>query len=113
MLIVRNILAALICVSPLALLWDGLIVQGFVAGIVAVAMAMTAISLRPGETEFLISVVRPVLIAAAIPALWVVLQIIPFGIFRASNLEKCLHRAERIGARQHQRRSSNKHHFSW
>lgn len=81
MLIVRNILAALICASPLALLWDGLMVQGFVAGIVAVAIAMTAISLRPGETEFLISVVRPVLIAAAIPALWVVLQIIPFGIF--------------------------------
>ena len=80
MLIVRNILAALICASPLALLWDGLIVQGLVAGIAAVAMAVTARSLRPGETEFLISVVRPALIGAAIPALWVIVQILPFGI---------------------------------
>jgi hypothetical protein len=81
MLMVRNILVALLCVSPLCLFWDGLIVQGLVSGIASLALPMTARSLRPGETDFLISVVRPALIAAAIPALWVAVQILPFGIF--------------------------------
>lgn len=81
MLIARNILVALLCVSPLCLFWDDLIVQGLISGIAAVALAVAAGSLRPGETEFLVSVVRPALIAAAIPALWVVVQILPFGIF--------------------------------
>ena len=81
MLVVRNIFVALICVSPLCLFWDGLVVQELVAGIVTVAMVVTAVSLRPGETEFLMSVLRPALVAAAIPALWVVVQILPLGIF--------------------------------
>jgi hypothetical protein len=77
---VRNILVALLCISPLCLFWDGLIVQGLASGIAALALALTARSLRPGETEFLVSVARPAMIAAAIPAFWVILQIIPFGI---------------------------------
>jgi len=80
MLTVRNILAVSICVSPIMLLWDGLIVQGVVAGIAAVTLAIAARALRPGETGFLISVTRPPLAAAAIPALWVLLQVIPFGV---------------------------------
>jgi hypothetical protein len=81
MSMVRNILAALLCLSPLCLLSDGVVVQGLVAGIIAVATAVTARSLRPGETAFLISVLRPAAMAAAIPALWVVVQILPLGLF--------------------------------
>ena len=49
---VRLILVTLICASPAILLWDGLIMQGLVAGIVAVALVITARTLRPGETSF-------------------------------------------------------------
>src|SRR5271155_1768823 len=58
MLTVRNILVALICASPVILVWNGLIAQGGVAGISAIALVITARNLRPGETEFLVSTVR-------------------------------------------------------
>ncbi len=77
---VRLILVTLICTSPAILLWDGLIMQGFVAGIVAVALAITARALRPGETGFLVSVVRPPAVVAAVPALWVLVQVLPLRV---------------------------------
>jgi hypothetical protein len=77
---VRLILVALICASPVILLWDGLIMQGLVAGVVSVALTITARTLRPGETEFLISIVRPLVVVAAIPALWVLVQVLPLGV---------------------------------
>ena len=45
--------------SPAILLWSGLIMQGLVAGIVVVALPITARTLRPGETGFLVSTIRP------------------------------------------------------
>jgi hypothetical protein len=72
----RLILVALICASPVILLWDGLIMQSLVAGVVSVALMITARTLRPGETEFLISIVRPLVVVAAIPALWVLAQVL-------------------------------------
>jgi len=81
MLNVRNILVALLCVSPVLLLWDGRVAQGIVAAMAAVGLAMTAISLRPVETGFLVSVTRASLTAAAVPVIWIVLQILPLGIF--------------------------------
>jgi hypothetical protein len=80
MLAVRNVLILLLCISPLCLFWDGDIVQGVFSGVAAVALAVTAKSLRPGETVFLASALRPALLAAAIPALWIVAQILPIGI---------------------------------
>ena len=56
---VRLILVTLICSSPVILLWDGLIMQGLVAGIVAICLAITARTLRPGEAGFLVSIIRP------------------------------------------------------
>ena len=38
---------------------SGLIMQGLVAGIVVVALPITARTLRPGETGFLVSTIRP------------------------------------------------------
>jgi hypothetical protein len=77
---VRFILIALICASPAVLLWDGLVMQGLVAGIVAVALAITARTIRPGETEFLISTIWPVAAMAAVPALWLLIQVLPLEI---------------------------------
>jgi len=74
------ILVTLICTAPAILLGDGLIMQGLVAGIVAVALAITARALRPGEAGFLISVVLPPAVVAAIPALWVLIQLLPLRV---------------------------------
>lgn len=77
---VRLILFGLICISPAILLVDGLIVQGLVAGILAVALALIALNLRPGETEFFISIFRWAAVLALIPALWIIIQVLPLGV---------------------------------
>ena len=77
----RFILVALICAAPAILLWDGLIVQGIVAGVLCAALAIIARTLRPGETELLVSTVRPVAAMAAVPALWMLIQALPLGAF--------------------------------
>ena len=79
--ITRIILIILVLSSPALLLWDGLITQGIVAGIAAVALAITARALRPVETSFLVSVISPLAAAAAVPALWMAFQALPLGVF--------------------------------
>jgi hypothetical protein len=77
---VSFILAALICGSPAILLHGGLISSGIVAGILAVALTLTSISLRPGEAHFLASAARSAFLFIAIPALWILFQVCPVGI---------------------------------
>ena len=55
--------------------------QGLVAGGIGVALAIAAITLRPGETEFLVSIIRHLLVFALLPILWIVFQILPLRIF--------------------------------
>jgi hypothetical protein len=74
---VRFILVALICESPAILLWDGLITQALVTGAVAAAMMITVRALRPDETKFFVSIIRPLAVIAAVPALWIVIQLLP------------------------------------
>lgn len=71
------ILCALICASPAIVVWDGLTAQGLVAGVVAVGLGVTAGVLRPVETEFIALAIRPAAIVAAVPALWILVQICP------------------------------------
>src|SRR6516165_1025878 len=78
---VRLILVTLICASPVMLLWDGPIMQGLFAGIIAVALGIATQTLRPRETEFLVSIFRPLAVVAAVPALWVVVQLLPLKLF--------------------------------
>jgi hypothetical protein len=78
---VRFIVVFLVCASPAVLLWDGLIAQGLIAAIAAVGLAIAAQTLRPGEAEFLVSVIRPAAAVAAVPALWILFQTLPFGLF--------------------------------
>ncbi len=77
---VRLIVVLLICALPAVLLWDGLIAQGLVAAIAAVGLVLTAQTLRPGEAEFLISIIRPAAAIAAVPVVWILLQTLPFGL---------------------------------
>ena len=74
---VRFILVALICESPAILLWDGLITRSLVTGAVAAAMMITVRALRPGETKFFASIIRPLVVTAAVLALWMAVQVIP------------------------------------
>ncbi len=80
MALVRNLLVILICTLPVILMGDGLVVQGLIAAIVAILLALTAVSLRPGETGFFITIAGPLALVAAVPALWILLQILPLGI---------------------------------
>jgi hypothetical protein len=74
---VRILLAVLICACPLILLYDGLIAHGLVAGAVAVGLALAARSLRPGEAGFLTSLIPLPTVLAILPALWIVIQVLP------------------------------------
>jgi hypothetical protein len=80
-LIVRFILVALLCECPAILLWDGPITRSLITGTVAAALLITARSLRPGETKFFASIMGPLMVVAAVPALWMVVQVIPLGTF--------------------------------
>jgi hypothetical protein len=80
MSLVRFIVIGLIGSVPAVLLVDGLIVYGLMAGIAAVALAITAHKLRPGDSAFLVSASRAPLIFAAIPALWMVFQVLPISL---------------------------------
>lgn len=73
----RLILVTLICTCPFILLMDGAIIHGFVAGLAAAGIAVMSRTIRPGEAQFLISIVRPVAAIAAVPALWIVIQLLP------------------------------------
>ena len=48
-----------------------------VAGVAAGALAITAATLRQGETEFLVSIIRSAAVIAIIPALWIFIQVLP------------------------------------
>ncbi len=77
----RLVLILLICVSPAILLFDGPIVHGLVAGAAALGLSIICWSLRPGETEFFLSFARRAALLAAVPALWMLFQMLPTGLF--------------------------------
>jgi hypothetical protein len=55
--------------------------QGLLAGSIAVALGITAQTLRSSETEFLVSIFRPLAALAPVPALWMVVQLPPLKLF--------------------------------
>jgi hypothetical protein len=81
----RLILVILICACPFVLLIEGAfihgaVVAGLLAGLTAAGLAVVARAMRPGETEFLTSVTGLGAVLAAIPALWIVIQILPLKL---------------------------------
>jgi hypothetical protein len=76
--IIRLILVGLICATPAILLADGPIVFGVVSASVAVAIALLP-WIRRGEVDFLLSILRPMAVFAAIPAVWIFIQTLPLA----------------------------------
>lgn len=63
--------------SPFAIFVDRATGYGLVAGMVAIGLLFVSIGLRSGEIKFLLSTIRRGLVLAAIPALWMVIQLLP------------------------------------
>jgi hypothetical protein len=76
----RLILVALICASPAVLLFDGPITYGLVAAAAVSGMLILLRTMRPGEIAFFLSIARPVALLAAVPALWMLIQVLPLGV---------------------------------
>jgi hypothetical protein len=76
----RLLLVALICASPAVLLFDGPIAHSLVAGVAASAMLLLLRTMRPGETSFFLSIASPIVLFAAVPAIWMLIQMIPLGV---------------------------------
>jgi len=73
----RLILVVLICAAPAILLFDGPIVHGVLAGVAAVGLAVVSRMMRPVETQFFLTFAKPAAMLAAIPALWMFIQVLP------------------------------------
>lgn len=71
------VLVLLISATPLTIIFDDLAVQGLIAVLAALSSAIVALRIRPGEASFLSSVIRPFAIVAALPAVWMLFQIVP------------------------------------
>src|SRR6478752_1265660 len=71
------ILVLVVFATPITILFDGVITQGLVAAIAALSLAIVALQIRPGEAGFLYGVIRPVAVVAVIPAVWMLVQVLP------------------------------------
>ena len=72
-----QILAVLVITTPIILVSDALITYGIVSVIASVSVAIIALRVRPGEATFLWSVIDAVAFVAAIPAICMLIQILP------------------------------------
>src|ERR1039458_6767396 len=77
----RMFATLLIVTTPAILVIDGPIIQGLVIAATAISVALVAVRIRPGEADFLSSVIRPMAVVAVIPALWMVVQVLPLKTF--------------------------------
>jgi hypothetical protein len=76
----RLILIVLICASPAVVFFEGPIAHALVAGMVVVGMLTLLGTMRPGETTFFVSVARPFAFVVAVPAIWMLIQVLPLGV---------------------------------
>jgi len=74
------LLTTLIAATPLVALADGPAIQGIVAALSALAVAMTVRSIPPGESRYLSKVISPVMICLAVPAIWMAIQAAPMPL---------------------------------
>lgn len=73
------ILVLLVGISPIMLFTDGPTIHGVLAGLAAAGIAVVSVTMRPGETKFLVSLLRRAALFAAIPILWIAIQLLPLG----------------------------------
>lgn len=74
-----HILILLIVTTPAIAIFDGPITYGVITATAAALTAIVGLRIRPGEAGYLWSVVRPIAIVAVLPALWMLIQVLPLG----------------------------------
>ena len=79
------LLFVLICATPAILIIDSPLEDGIIPAISALAIAFVARTIRPGLADHFFSLARPVAVVAAVPAVWIILQMLPLGIAAVSN----------------------------
>jgi hypothetical protein len=75
------LLVSLIAVTPEILVIDNTIIDGFSLAIVAIGIAIVSLSMRTGEAGRIFELLRPVTVAALIPTVWMLIQIVPLSTF--------------------------------
>ena len=68
-----------IVTTPAMLVLDGPIMHGIIVAAAAALVAVVGFRIRHSELDFLLSVIRPIALVAAIPALWMLIQVLPLG----------------------------------
>jgi hypothetical protein len=71
------LLLLLLGIAPAALVLPGPMVSGAGAAIAAAAVMVIGATLRPHDAGILMRLLRPALIIAALPAIWMLLQVLP------------------------------------
>jgi hypothetical protein len=79
------LLVLLICATPALLIIDSPIDQGVIPAVLAMALVFAARTIRPGQAGHFLALARPVAIVAAIPAVWILVQMLPLEIVGISN----------------------------
>jgi hypothetical protein len=79
------LLVLLICTTPALLIIDSPIDYGVIAAVSAMALAFAAKTIRPGQADHFFTLARPVAIVAAIPAVWILVQMLPLEVVGISN----------------------------
>jgi hypothetical protein len=74
------LLLGLIGISPVLLIVDGPLIHALLVAYAAAMVALVGSSIRPAEEKHLASLVRPIAIIAVIPAVWMLIQMLPLPI---------------------------------
>jgi hypothetical protein len=73
-------LLVLVAATPVFLFFDDLVVAGVIQLYTAVGMMIVAMGIRPGEARHIFKLVRGPAVLAAIPLLWMLIQLLPISI---------------------------------
>lgn len=73
-------LLALVGLTPLLVFFDSRLVDGLVELYAAAALALVAFSIRPGEARHWVKTIRWAAALGALPALWLIIQLLPLPI---------------------------------
>jgi hypothetical protein len=73
-------LLALVAVTPVLLFFDNLIVAGAIQLYAAVGMTLVAVGMRPGEAQHFFKLIRVPAALAALPLIWMLIQLLPLPI---------------------------------
>ena len=73
-------LLVLVAATPALLFLDNLVVAGAIQFYAAVSLMIIAIGIRPGEARHFFKLVRIPAALAAIPLLWMLIQLLPIGV---------------------------------